>query len=159
VARPPGGEVKKYGKDETLDIASSPNDVYDEARLKRHLAARDAEAGTVFGYQSVGRGAHRLLAVRRGGSRTTCPRSSSRYTLTLPAGWRAGASPSTTPKLDPAVAGTTYTWELRDLAPVEDEPNEPDHVALAPRLAVSYFPPAGAPMRTFETWADVARWS
>src|SRR5207248_1066717 len=34
------GDVKKYGKDETLDLALNADDVYDEARV-RVIAARD----------------------------------------------------------------------------------------------------------------------
>src|SRR3954469_24951388 len=30
----PSGEVKRYGKDQMMDVADASNDVYDEARLK-----------------------------------------------------------------------------------------------------------------------------
>src|SRR5262249_17006620 len=44
------GEVKRFGKDETLDLAGAPNDVYDEFRYKRISAVDEANAGMVFGY-------------------------------------------------------------------------------------------------------------
>src|SRR5437588_8205154 len=45
------GNVKKYGKDETLDIALNADDVYDEARLRVISARDDVDvAGEVFGY-------------------------------------------------------------------------------------------------------------
>ena len=30
----PNGFVKKYGKDQTVDVISDPNDIYDEYRVK-----------------------------------------------------------------------------------------------------------------------------
>jgi transglutaminase-like putative cysteine protease len=153
----PTGEVKSYGKDETLDIALNPDDVYNEYRLRLISAADDVFApGTVFGYQSVVE-ERTIFSQDAFHFQDDLPALVSRYALTLPQGWRAGGVTFNHAKIEPAVAGSTYTWELRDLAPVEDEPNSPDMSALVPRLAVSYFPPAGAQMRSFESWADVAR--
>src|SRR6266478_6225174 len=45
------GVVKRYGKDQTLDIALAMNDVYNEYRAKSIIAADDADAGSVFGYE------------------------------------------------------------------------------------------------------------
>src|SRR5688500_17247054 len=49
----PNGYVKKYGKDETVDVISDPNDIYNEYRIKSINASDDADAGVVFGYQSI----------------------------------------------------------------------------------------------------------
>lgn len=65
------------------------------------------------------------------------------------------------PKRDPAVVGTSYTWELRDLPPIEREPYSPALTSIAPWLAVSPVPAPGARTgigKTFESWPDVARW-
>jgi hypothetical protein len=154
----PAGEVKSYGKDETVDLALDPDDVYNERRKRMITAADDASLpGAVFGYQSVVE------------ERTVVPQDAfvfqdglpalvARYSVTVPAGWRAGGVTFNHAKIEPTVAGSTYTWELRGLPPVEVEPNSPDLSALVPLLAVSYFPPAGSPGRAFETWADVARY-
>ena len=45
-------------------------------------------------------------------------------------------------KVDPKISGNTYTWELRDLPRIEKEEYSPALSALAPRIMVSYFPPA-----------------
>ena len=50
----PNGLVKKYGKDETLDVIANPNDIYNEYRRKHIYAVDDAEIGVVFGYQATG---------------------------------------------------------------------------------------------------------
>src|SRR6266853_2067906 len=44
------GDVKRFGKDTILDLAGTPNDVYDEYRFKRISAGSEADAGMVFGY-------------------------------------------------------------------------------------------------------------
>src|SRR6202162_172343 len=49
----PSGKVKKYGKDEILDVACAENDVYNECRERMVSGKRDAEAGAVFGYESI----------------------------------------------------------------------------------------------------------
>ena len=36
----PGSETKRYGKDDTVDIAADLNDVYNEYRVKRISASR-----------------------------------------------------------------------------------------------------------------------
>src|SRR2546428_7756347 len=44
------GQLKHFGKDDTLDVAGAPNDVYDEYRVKKIAAIDEADAGAVFGY-------------------------------------------------------------------------------------------------------------
>src|SRR5215212_6793696 len=46
----PSGDIKRYGKDETVDLAAADNDVYNEYRLKEIKAVHEADAGTVFAY-------------------------------------------------------------------------------------------------------------
>jgi Domain of Unknown Function with PDB structure (DUF3857)/Transglutaminase-like superfamily len=153
----PAGDVKKYGKDETVDIALDPDDVYNEYRVKVIAADDDIDApGAVFGYQSVVE-EHTIFSQDSFLFQDDLPALVSRYSMTLPQGWRASGVTFNHAKVEPTVAGATYTWELRGLSPVEDEENGPAMSALVPRLAVSYFPAQGAPVRAFETWSDVAR--
>ncbi len=154
------GEVKKYGKDQTADLAFVDNDVYNEVRVRVILAGGDVDGpGAVFGYQSISE-ERTVFTQERWPFQDELPTLVSRFTLTLPAGWRASGIIFNAPKIEPAVTGTTYTWELRNLPHIEEEPNAPSLANLAPRLAVSYYPAAGTPFagRTFESWADVARY-
>jgi uncharacterized protein DUF3857/transglutaminase superfamily protein len=157
----PGGEVKKYGKDETVDRALNPEDVYDEVRLRLISASDEAEApGTVFGYQSVTE-RRTVFSQESWPFQDDLPVLVSRYSVSLPAGWRASGVLFNHAKLEPTVAGTTYTWELRDLSPIEHEPNSPTMSSLAPRLAVSYLAPgaaAGVMNAGFSSWQEVSRW-
>ncbi|HEX8890391.1 MAG TPA: DUF3857 domain-containing protein [Pyrinomonadaceae bacterium] len=156
-----GGSVKKYGKDETIDRISDPNDVYDEYRIKRIDASDDADAGSVFGYQVTSEerplfGQDRWLFQER------LPTLLSRYTLALPTGWRASSVTFNHAKIEPTVTGTTYTWELQNLSPIEPEPASPSVANLAPHLAINYYPTEGTPnagLRTFDNWTEVSRWA
>lgn len=157
----PSGQLKKYGKDETLDLAASPDDIYNEERVKAIFAKDDAEPGAIFGYQSVTD--ERALTSQEGWlfQKNLLPTLVSRFTLALPAGWHANDVIFNHEKVAPVVAGSTYTWELKNLPPVTEEPASPAFTNIVPRLAVSYFPAEGtqAPnAHAFANWSDVSRW-
>jgi hypothetical protein len=155
----PSGQVKSYGKDEIIDQADL-NDVYDESRVKKISADDEAEPGAVFGYQTITETRpyffHSIWYFQTG-----APVISSRLTLVLPVGWQANSVTFNHADVPAAANGTTYSWELRDLPPMEWEPASPTFSNLAPRLAVKYFPTEGTKnpgVRPFEKWSDVSRW-
>ena len=45
----PSGAVKKFGKDDALDLAGAPNDVFNEVRFRMISARDEAEVGAIFG--------------------------------------------------------------------------------------------------------------
>jgi hypothetical protein len=156
----PDGSVKKYGKGETLDRIADTDNLYDESRVKVIDAERDAEVGSVFGFQSTVEG-RPWFPQAEWWFQAEMPSLVSRFTLVLPAGWRASGTVFNAPKIDPAVSGNSYTWEMRDLPRFEAEPSSPSARSLAAHVAVKYGPPtasAAAALRGFETWADVSRW-
>lgn len=156
----PSGQTKKYGKDETVDFALEPNDIYNEYRYKAIMARDDAEPGAVFGYQSVTED-RSITSQESWNFQTNLPALDSRFTLALPAGWRASDVTFNHEKVSPTVAGSTYTWELKNLPPITDESASPAWTNIVPRLAVSYFPAEGAGktnVRGFANWTDVSRW-
>jgi hypothetical protein len=155
----PSGQVKSYGKDDTLD-QSDLNDVYDESRTKKIVAVNDAEPGAVFGYQTITE-MRPFFYQSNWYFQDRSPVISSRLILTLPSGWKANAITFNHAEITPQVEGSTYTWELRDLPSLEWEPASPSFVNLAPRLNVKYYPTEGAKnpgVRAFESWNDVSRW-
>lgn len=157
----PSGQVKSYGKNDVRDEAEALNDVYDESRVKKISAVNDAEPGAVFGYQTTSEARpffNQLFWYFQG---NTFPVVSSRLTLVLPAGWRANGMTFNHATVEPSVNGSAYTWELRDLSPLELEPISPSMVNLVPRLEVKYFPTEGTRVptsRTFDSWTEVSRW-
>ncbi|HUQ32654.1 MAG TPA: DUF3857 domain-containing protein [Pyrinomonadaceae bacterium] len=156
----PSGEVKRYGKEQILDVSSANNDVYDESRLKIIDASKDADEGAVFGYQTVTE-SRSFFSQSLWYFQQNLPVLQSRFQLTLPTGWTASSVTFNHAKIEPATSGSTYTWELRDLPFIEDEPSDPSVSNLAPRVAVNYGPAASSPSagaKTFNSWADVSRW-
>jgi Domain of Unknown Function with PDB structure (DUF3857)/Transglutaminase-like superfamily len=156
----PSGVVKKYGKDETIDAIEDPDDIYNESRFKLIDGSDDAEAGAIFGYQATTE-ERSIFSQSMWPFQDRLPTLSSRYVLTVPQGWTAKSVTFNHAPITPAVSGTTYTWELRDLAPITPEPNSPRVTSLAPRLAISFFPPGdtqSANFKTFSNWSEVSYW-
>ena len=161
----PSGDIKRYDKNKVIDIAGAPNDVYDETHIKEIIAEDDADTGAVFGYQSTTEERADFTQMEwafQDDFLDGClPTLLARYTLTLPPSWRATNVTFNHSKVDPTVNGSTYAWELRDLPTIDPEPSGPSVRALAPRLAVNYFPPPGASSagpKSFENWTEVSRW-
>lgn len=156
----PSGAVKRLGKEQILDLAAVDNDVYNEVRIRTISASDDIEAGSVFGYETTSE-SRSVFTQFEWQFQSHLPVLVSRVSLALPAGWRAESVTFNHPNVPPAISGSTYTWELRQLPFIEKEPARPELSNLAPRLAVSYFPPPGAKTgigRTFDNWVSVSRW-
>lgn len=155
------GEIKKYGKDQTLDYAFD-NDVYNESRTKAILAVDDADAGTVFGYETIIEERPFFDQDMWYFQGHIIPVISSRYSLTLPTNWRASGVTFNNSKIEPAISGTTFVWEMHNLPPLKEEPASPELTTIAPSLAVSYFPTEDSARRnssrTFDNWTEVSRW-
>src|SRR5215213_7007491 len=137
----PGSETKRYGKDDTADVAGDLNDVYNEYRVRKISAGNDAVDGAVFAY-SYTLEDRSVFSQANWFFQSSLPVINSRYNLTLPDGWRADGVTFNHPKIEPKINGATYSWELSNLAPIPDEPLSPSLSNLVPRLAVSYYPPA-----------------
>jgi len=155
----PSKEIKRYGKDKIIEIAAAPNDVFDEGRVCLISGKDDAEPGAIFGAEWTTE-ARSVFTQFEWQFQERLPTLASRFTIALPAGWRADGITFNHAKIEPAVTGDTYLWELRDLAGIEDEPASPPVTTLAPREAVSYFPASGKGGlgRSFDKWVDVSRW-
>jgi hypothetical protein len=155
----PDGSTGFYGKKNIIDQISDPDDVYDEGRLKIIDASGDADAGYVFGYSVVTEDKP-LFYQDSFVFQDKMPTMLSRYTLTLPAGWTASGVTFNHAEIKPQVSGSSYTWELRNLAPIPDEPMSPSFINIAPRVAINYAPAAGSQgvNRAFADWLEVSRW-
>lgn len=155
----PDGTVKTYGKKQMLELALAQNDIYSEAKLRVLAADDDADVGCVFGFESVTE-ERSVFSQFRWYFQQDLPVLASRFTVSLPQNWRAESVTFNHAKLEPNVNGATYTWELKNLPRIEDEPASPENGNLVPRLAVSIYPPSGKAntLRTFNSWKDVSRY-
>lgn len=155
----PSGQHKALGKQDVVDRAISPGNGYSESRVQYLSAADQAGPGTVFGFESVLE-ERSIFAQFQYSFQQDLPVLTGRFSLELPPGWTAESTTFNHDQVEPLVQGSRYTWELRGLAPIRREDYGPSFSALAPRLAVTYFPSAGSgPHSTsFSVWSDVASW-
>ncbi|MBV9241725.1 MAG: DUF3857 domain-containing protein [Acidobacteria bacterium] len=153
----PGGTVKTYGKETVLDQMFNPDDVYNEYRMKLIPAEDDVDVNYVFGYEAVVEDRPQFtqdeFAFQDGG----LPVLTSRYSLELPADWRANSVTFNHDEIKPTVNGSRYVWEMHDLAPIPPEPESLSMSNLAPRIAVNYYAASGN-SHVYDTWRDVSRW-
>ncbi|MBC7901425.1 MAG: DUF3857 domain-containing transglutaminase family protein, partial [Saprospiraceae bacterium] len=156
----PGGSVKSFGKKEIIDRISDTDDIYDEGRIKILDASSDADIGYIFGY-TVTTEDRPLFYQDKWAFQDELPTLFSRYTLSVPDGWKATSLTFNRADVVPQVSGNAYTWELRDLPPIPYEPMSPSFVNIAPRLAVNYAPLTGSQgvNRVFADWLDVSKWA
>ena len=155
----PGGFVKAYKKEDTLDVGSFGEELYDEYRMKV-IKANLPEVGSVFAYEADVE-ERTVFTQELFDFQDTRPSLESRFVLALPSGWTAKGVVFNHAPIEPVVDGSTYTWDLKNLPNIEIEDEAPAPQTLAPRLAVSFYPPgdaASANAPALRTWADVSRW-
>ena len=156
----PSGEPKKLGKSEIADAALVDNDVYNEVRQRVLSASGLVDAGAVFAYETIVE-ERSVFSQRDFDFQDNLPARLARFSITVPAGWRAESVTFNHAPLAAAVSGGTHTWEMRNLPAIPREDQSPGLSALVPRVAVSLYPPEGATdvsMVPFRTWPEVARW-
>jgi hypothetical protein len=154
------GVVHRYGKDKLVETGGPGGGVlYDDYRTAMIDGSQDAVPGTVFGFESVVE-SRSVFTQFSWSFQDSLPVLLSRFRLTLPSGWQSTSATLRHADIAPQIGGNTSTWELRDLPFIERESGGPSVRSLSPRLAVGYFPPAGArtPGRTIRDWKDVAAW-
>jgi hypothetical protein len=155
---PPSGKAILYDKKRIADVALSRDYVYDEARAKV-LECGSAIPGSVFAWEVTEE--EKTIFTQDGFNfQHQNPVLTSRFILNMPAGWEARGTVFNHEKLEPQVSGAAYTWELHNLPWIEHEDYSPSLSALAPRLVVSYFPPAGnaGGLQGLKDWTAVSTW-
>ena len=152
----PDGTIKSYGKEKTIDSVSDPDDIYDEYRIKSIDASEDADIGMVFGFESVVE-ERPLFTQDSFGFQTRLPTIFSRYSLNLPAGWKAKSITFNRPDVVPNISGSSYNWEMRNMDPIPPEPDGLTVANLAPRIVVNYYA-ANADSKVYDSWGDVSKW-
>ena len=155
------GKVKKFGKKETFDGdpgASSLDYVYDDHRTRAIDARSFAEPGTVFGYEASV--AEQFILIQDEWLfQERNPVLYSRYSITVPPDWKAQGVMLNGPKIMPSISGSTYTWEMRDLPFIEEEPESLPVTSLAPRLAISMIGEIPSTLENHAAnWPSVSAW-
>src|SRR5215471_857110 len=150
----PSGKVKKYGKDEIVDVACVDNDVYNECRRRVVSGKRDAELGAIFGYEST-------IEYESFDDQVffnfqdSSPVRLARLQITVPPSWEVkSVSFNGAPKEAVSSVGT-YTWQMENLAAIEREPASPGFLSIVPWVGVNLMPPGGK--RTTTAWPAAAK--
>lgn len=155
----PEGKVTSMKKDQFTDHAITGGSLYNEMRVKELACGSGMPVGTVFAYEVVEEEqtvfTHYVYDFQE-----REPALRSRFSMTLPAGWEAKGLLVNHAPAEPATSPCQWTWELRDLPPIEGEEYAPSLGALQPRLWVAYFPTGEnkAGLRPLPTWKSVSAW-
>jgi len=150
----PSGKVKKYGKDEIVDVACAENDVYNECRRRAVSGKRDAEPGAIFGYESTIEYESFIDQVSFH-FQDSSPVRLARLQITVPASWEVKSASFNGAPTEIAPSGGTYTWQMENLAAIEPEHASPSFLTLVPWVGVNLLPPSGK--RTTLAWPEAAR--
>jgi hypothetical protein len=150
----PSGKVKKYGKNEIVDIACAENDVYNECRKRMVSGKRDAEAGSIFAYESTIE--YQLFANQlRFHFQDMSPVRLARFLVTVPAGWEVKSRSFNGAPNEAAPAAGTYAWQMENLPELELEPSSPSALTLVPWVGANLLGP-DAKHRTL-SWPEAAK--
>jgi hypothetical protein len=148
----PSGKVKKYGKDEIVDVACAENDVYNECRRRVVSGRSDADIGAVFAYEAtVERQTFSGQLIFR--FQDALPVRTARFLVTVPAGWELKSASFNGAPREAAPAGGTYNWEMTNLPAIEPEPASPSVMSLVPWTGVTLLGKPGAVL----SWTEAAR--
>ena len=150
----PSGKIKRYAKEEILDVACAPNDVYNECRMRVVSGKRDAEAGAVFGYESTVEYesfSNQVMFHFQDSS----PVRLARFIVTVPSGWELKSTSFNGAPREAAPAAGTYTWQMENLAALEREAASPSFRTLAPWVGVNLIGPGGK--HPVLSWAEAAK--
>ena len=132
----PSGKVKKYGKDEIMDVACAGNDIQNECRRRMVSGKRDVEVGAVFGYEATVERqsfSSQLFFTYQDAS----PVMLARFLVTIPPGIEVKSGSFNGAPAETAPEGGTYKWEMKDLPAIELEPASPSFLSLAPWTGVN----------------------
>ena len=150
----PSGKVKKYTKDEILDVACAPNDVYNECRLKFVSGKADAEPGAIFGYEATVEQESFSPQVYFYFQDST-PVLQARFAVTVPSGWQIKSTSFNGAPKETAAAGNTFAWHMENLPAIEREPASPSFLSLVPWVGVNLL--GGGNNRAATSWPAVAK--
>ena len=157
---PSGGVLRQWSRRDATDLSAlGEGQLYTDQRM---LTASDPEiqVGQTFAYEWETE-EDPLFAQWLWWFRTELPSAWSRFELELPPGLEAKARLVNADSASARKEGSSWSWLMRDLAPIPDEsltPDRPDLGSLLCVQAVASGPgrsPAGV---AFSNWSDASTW-
>jgi transglutaminase-like putative cysteine protease len=81
------------------------------------------------------------------------------YSLQLPGGWEYKAFWINHPEVKATQSGSNqWDWVVSDVPAIRHEPEMPPIEGVAGQMAVSFFPPGGAPGNGVSSWLEMGKW-
>ena len=150
---PPSGKVKKYGKDEIVDVACATNDVYNECRRRAVSGKANAEPGAIFAYEATTESQDfaNQLAFH---FQDKMPVRLARFQVTAPSGFELKSFSFNGAPKEPAPVAGTYTWQMENLPELQPEPESPSFLTLAPWVGASLI---SSGKKAVLSWPEAAR--
>ena len=147
-----------FGKNAIAERSAASEDMYTERRCQRLNPGAELAPGGVFAWEIVEEEKTSFTSYVFG-FQDGEPVLASRLILSLPSGWEVKGTVLNHDSFEPRVDGNTYSWELRDLPWIEPEVHSPGIRAAAPRVGITYFPPASvSSLRSLKNWSAVSAW-
>jgi hypothetical protein len=154
------GELRKLPKEAYADVALGDDALYEDVRGRIANGQSQCDPGSVFAYESEVEDKS-IFTQLEWAAQNDLPVRSAGFSLSVPAGWESKGIVINAVGVKPTHEGLMSRWEFHDLAFIEQEESSPELESIAPRVAVSLFPPGGMSPNngpSFAKWRDVSRW-
>jgi len=116
--------------------------------------------GTIVGYEYQQKRRPYLYGDAWSYERLNYPVRKARFVLSLPGGWEIDHRWTNNKDLAPTVSGNNYSWEVNDVAGIEEQREMPSLSSVVPRLFISYRPAtAAAKAKAHASWSDLSTWA
>ena len=152
----PDGRIIKLGRNEIME-ESITEDLYSDTRAKV-LRFSDVGAGSIVAFEWEKR-VQPVVNQDFHYFQTEYPVLISKYQITLPPGSKIEWQMMNYTAIPPQILNHTYSWELRNLPAVTQEPYLPDSAGLMPCLGVSYMGPGDNSISSLSNWKEVSIWA
>lgn len=151
------GEELQAGDKDVVETSAVSGELYSDQKTVL-LQLPGAEPGSIIAVEYERRG--RPYALQDSWTfQHSVPVLVARYSLVLADGWTHDEKWFNSSGVASAQAGGATVWEMRNVAPLKDEPHRPSNEAIASRMSINLIPPreqvAG---KAHRTWDDVATW-
>jgi hypothetical protein len=156
---PAQGDTFEVKEKDALETGMDAEALYGDVHRKI-LKIPAADPGSVIGYEFILKQRPYFLQ-NQWMFQHRAPVRRARFTLRLPGSWEYDVKWANHEPADPRSDGqNSFTWELTDIPGIVHEQEMPPFRAIAGRLAVQYFPPAGAggAGKSGSTWQSVGAW-
>ena len=153
-----GTEYELKDKDFREFSPYSGEEMYSDLHIKE-AEAPGADPGTVVALEVEHR-ARPYLMDHHWQFQEEIPVQLTRYTLNLPGGWEYADSWFAHDQVKPTQCGSNcWTWQLNNIAAIENEPHMPSWASLAGRMEISYFGNVnGQAVKNSRSWQQIGSW-